>query len=419
MKVLKQIKESLIFALNTLKVNRLRTVLTLLGITIGIFAIISVFTVFDSLEIALRDSFASLGDDVIYVDKMPWAPEPGEEYKWWEYLQRPLPTLEEYEIINKYSQHTLAACFSAFGSRTIKFLNKTAEDVTIWGASHEFEKVRSFEIREGRYFSTFESAAGKPVAIMGIEIADALFPGINPIGRQIKVSGRKVTVIGLFKKEGKDMLGGGGSLDQMLVLPVQYTRKFINIKSMGANPMIMVKARSSSSIQELTDELRSLLRARRGIKPREKDNFALNQSSLITNSIEQVFGVVNMVGWIIGGFSILVGGFGIANIMFVSVKERTRIIGIQKSLGAKRYVILWQFLFEAIMLSMVGGGIGLLIIFIGSLIANASMEFQIILTIGNIFLGLLISGIIGIIAGYAPARSAARMNPVDAINTAF
>jgi len=419
MKTIKQVYESLVFALNSLKVNKLRTILTLLGITIGIFAIISVFTVFDSLEMALHDSFASLGEDVIYVDKMPWAPEPGEEYKWWEYLQRPVPDLEEYELINKYAQHSLAACFSVMGSRTVKFLNNTAEDVSIWGASHEFDKVRSFEIAQGRYFSIFESAAGKPVAIIGVDIADGLFPNIDPVGREIKVGGRKVTVIGLFKKEGKDLIGGGGSLDQMVVIPVQYARKLVNIKSSSANPMIMVKARSSSTVAQLKDELRSILRAKRGIRPKEKDNFALNQSSLITNSIDAIFGVVNMVGWIIGGFSILVGGFGIANIMFVSVKERTKLIGIQKALGAKRYVILLQFMFEAVMLALVGGAIGLLIIFIGGMIANMSMDFQITLTASNIVLGLVISGIIGIIAGFAPARSAARMSPVDAINTAF
>jgi len=419
MSILNLIKESFLFALNALKVNRLRTLLTLLGITIGIFAIISVFTILDSLENTIRNSFSSLGDDIVYVQKWPWTPPPGGEYEWWEYLKRPVPSIKEYEQIKKRSEKAEAANFAVSTLRSVKYKNKTAENVIIWANSHEFEKLRSFELAQGRYFTPFESAAGKNICMIGYEVATNLFKGIDPIGKEIKIQGRKLTVIGVIQKEGKDILGGGGSLDEMVVIPVIYAKNLMDIKSENVNPMIMVKAKPGVTMSELNDELKSIIRSTRTLNPKEKDDFAINQSSMITSSLDQIFVVINFAGWLIGGFSILVGGFGIANIMFVSVKERTNIIGIQKALGAKRFFILFQFLFESVLLSLVGGSLGLLMIFFGSLYANTKTELDIVLTFGNIILGLSISAVIGIISGYAPARTAAKLNPVEAINTTF
>ncbi len=413
------IKESFLFAINALKVNRLRTLLTLLGITIGIFAIISVFTVLDSLENTIRNSLSSLGDDIIYVQKWPWAPPPGEEYAWWEYWNRPVPTIKEYEQFKKRSDRAEIINFAASTLRNVKYKNNTREDVIIWANSHEFERIRAFELEDGRYFSPFESVAGKNICLIGHQVAKDLFQGINPIGKEIKIQGRKIMVIGLIAKEGKDILNSGGSLDEMIILPIIYAKSLMDIKSENTNPMIMVKAKPDVSIAELKDELRSILRSTRTLNPKQKDDFALNQSSILNSALNSIFAVINIAGWLIGGFSILVGGFGIANIMFVSVKERTNLIGIQKSLGAKRKFILWQFLFEAVILSLIGGIIGLLLIFIGSIIASNKIELEITLSFGNIILGLLISAGIGIISGIFPAYKAAKLNPVEAINTTF
>ncbi|MBI9054063.1 MAG: ABC transporter permease [Bacteroidales bacterium] len=413
------LKESFLFALNALKVNRLRTLLTLLGITIGIFAIISVFTVIDSLENTIRNSLSSLGDDIIYVQKWPWAPPPGEEFAWWEYLKRPVPKIEEYEQIKKRSEKAEIVNFAVSTSRNVKYKNNTAENTILWANSHEFEKIRTFELEDGRYFTPFESIAGKNICLIGNQIAKDLFVDIDPVGKQIKIQGRKVTVVGLIAREGKDILNGGGSLDEMIILPVIYAKSLMDIKSENANPMIMVKAKENVSVSELKDELRSIIRSTRTLRPKEKDNFSLNQSSILNSVLSSIFGVINMAGWVIGGFSILVGGFGIANIMFVSVKERTNLIGIQKSLGAKRKFILFQFLFEAIMLSIIGGSIGLLLIFIGSLVASNKIDLEITLSFGNILLGIIISIVIGIISGIFPSYKAAKLNPVEAINTTF
>lgn len=414
--VTKILKESFLFAYGSVMVNKLRTFLSLLGITIGIFAIISVFTIVDSLEKNIRDSIEALGENVIYVQKWPWAM--GADYAWWKYMRRPVPTLSDFDAIKRNSLGSESVAFTLSTGVNVKFANNSASNIGMWAVSEEFDKIRSFEIEQGRYFTPYEMASGRSVVVIGNELASQLFKGIDPIGKVIQVQDRKNIVIGVFKREGKDMVGGG-SLDRFVVLPVNRVRASIDIRSERLNPMIMVKAKPNVSNEELSDELTGILRAARRLKPAAEDNFALNQVSLISRGLDQIFIVINLAGWIIGGFSILVGGFGIANIMFVSVKERTNIIGIQKSLGAKNYFILLQFLFESTLLALVGGILGLLLIFIGTTLVSLLTDFSITLTIGNIIVGLIVSGTIGIISGYAPAYSASRLNPVEAINTTF
>jgi len=222
----------------------------------------------------------------------------------------------------------------------------------------------------------------------------------------------------VFKKEGQGGLSDSG-MDEMTVVPVEFAKNMVNLRNRFVESNIMVRAREGVSAVELTDETIMILRAARRLKPDEVSNFSVNKASLLTQGFDAVFAGINIGGWIIGGFSILVGGFGIANIMFVSVKERTNIIGIQKALGAKRSFILWQFLYESVMLSILGGMVGLLMVFLGTQVINYIYELNMHLTWGNIILGLSISAIIGIVAGYAPAYSAAKMNPVDAIGYSF
>jgi len=407
-------------AFQTFRGNRLRSALTLLGITIGIFAIISVFTAVDSLEINIRKSVSSLGDDVIYIQKWPWAPEEGEqEYPWWKYLNRPMVTLEENEYIRENSHLAEEACLVAATSRIVTYRNNRAEDVTIMGATDGFQEIRSFEIERGRYFSPFEIRGGRNIAVVGSVLADEIFEGSDAVGKEIKVGGFKVTVIGVTEKEGKGTFDDN-NLDELVLLPIHFMRNIVDIRRESANPQIWVKAKEGVGIDDLSAELTSLLRSTRRLKPMDEDNFALNKTSLISNRLDQLFKVINIAGLFIGMFSIIVGGFGIANIMFVSVKERTHIIGIQKAIGAKNYFIMMEFLIESIILSMVGGIAGLLIIGLIVVLINLSGgDFTMYLTLGNILLGMGISSGIGLISGFAPAWQAARMNPVVAINTTF
>lgn len=398
-------------------VNKLRTFLSLFGITIGIFCIISVFTVLDWMEKSVRDSISSMGSNVVYVQKFPWSFD--SDLKWWDIIKWPTVSMNEYQAVKKRSAKTEYVSFLVAKSDRLKYKNNVANDAVLAAVTDDMEKVVLFEIAKGRYFSPSDYMSGSSVAVLGAEVAERLFGETEPVGKVITMSGGfKATVIGVLKKEGKGALSLS-NIDQITIIPMNFGRNFINLRNRFVDSQMIIRAKPGVSVQELTDELTMILRAARRLKPADVSNFSINNSKMLSQGFEAVFKGINIGGWIIGAFAILVGGFGIANIMFVSVRERTNIIGIQKALGAKKGFILQQFLTESVMLSLAGGILGLLMIFIGSLVINYLYELNMHLTAGNIVLALVISGLIGIIAGYAPASAAARMNPVDAIGFSF
>jgi putative ABC transport system permease protein len=266
-------------------------------------------------------------------------------------------------------------------------------------------------IRTGRYFTRTESLGGRNVAIVGSEIADKLFPQTDALGKSLKVFGSKITIIGILDAQGQGSFGN--STDEQVFVPVNFARNYVNLRYIGTT--ILVKAKANVSNEELKDEVTGIMRSLRKLKPGEENNFAINEVSVINQGLQAFFGVLGAIGGIIGFFSLLVGGFGIANIMFVSVRERTNIIGIQKALGAKRYFVLLEFLFEAVFLSLLGGIIGLLFIFLGTLIFGDVLPFKIVLSQANVLIGIGISTFIGLIAGIIPAWVASRLDPVEAI----
>tara|TARA_B110000977_G_scaffold97724_1_gene128656 strand:+ start:3705 stop:4955 length:1251 start_codon:yes stop_codon:yes gene_type:complete len=411
---LKIFQESFRFAIQALIGNKLRTLLSLLGVTIGIFAIISVFAVVDSLERNIRTSVESFGDNVVFVQKWPWSM--GDDYPWWKYYQRPLPTIQELASLELRLEKAEAVAFvGRAGNKTAKHQSNDVEGVGVAAVSHGYQNVYGFELSSGRYFSIMESTTGKPVAIIGYNIAQSLFEGESPLGKSIKFMGNKATIIGVFKKTGDSVIGS--SDDDNIVIPVKYGRNFIRLNSESTNPMFMVKAKQGVSNEQLKDDLTRVMRSVRRLSPKVDDDFALNETSIISKGIDVLFNVIDLAGIIIGGFSLLVGGFGIANIMFVSVKERTNIIGIQKAIGAKNHFILLQFLFEAILLCLLGGVIGLSIVYGGTLIASYYIDFEIYLSANNIFSGLLVSVLIGVISGLIPAITASKLDPVEAIRS--
>lgn len=408
---LRLFRESFRFAMGSLIENKLRTFLSLLGITIGIFAIISVFTMVDSIRNNIDKSISSLGDNVIYVQKWPW--EFGSDYPWWKYMNRPVTQLDELAEIRKRSKLAEYCSFLIQAQVTLRYKSFSAENVQINAISEDYDKIKNFELQDGRYFTDSELRAGRGLAVIGAQVAENLFGNVNPIGKTIFLRGDKVQVIGIFKKEGENIIDFG--LDNAAMIPLNFARSRVDIRNEQVNPYIAVKAKDEIGNSALKDELTGIMRSIRRIPPRDEDNFALNETKLLSNGFDQLIGVVNIAGGVIGFFSILVGGFGIANIMFVSVKERINIIGIQKSLGAKNYFILLQFLFEAVILSLMGGIMGLLMIFLLTLVLAGGIDFDIALSWNNVFIGLIISSVIGLISGIAPAISAARLNPVDAI----
>jgi putative ABC transport system permease protein len=413
---LRLLREGFLFAAKSVVVNKLRTFLSLFGITIGIFCIISVFTVLDWMEKSIHDTISSLGEDIIYVHKWPWGLNTS--LNWWDLMKWPAVSMDDYKAVLNKSSKTEYACLMISQPEQIKYKKNLANNVYVSAVTQDFENLRSFEIDKGRYFSPGESSAGKNVAIIGSELAERLFDKADPVGKQIIIEGKRTNVIGVFKKEGKGGITDSG-MDEVTLVPLNYGKTFINLRNNFMDATLMIKAKEGVAIEELSDETTMILRAARRLQPNEINNFSINRASIISKSFDAVFAGINIGGWVIGGFAILVGGFGIANIMFVSVRERTNQIGIQKALGAKRFFILQQFLTESVLLSIIGGLLGLILIFIGTLIINYVYELNMFLTLGNVILALFISGTIGIVAGYAPANVAAKMNPVDAMGFSF
>ncbi len=409
--------ESLGFAWKALKSNILRTVLSLLGVTIGIFSIIAVLTLVDSLEKNIRDSFNFLGSDVIYVGKWPFTGGNGRDW-WKDYIKRPNVSYSEYRFLRaNMKQAQTVAIYAIAGNLTAKAKNSSINQLNLRGAGPDYDRLFEMNLEEGRYLTSDEIEGGRNVVILGFEVAKALFPNEeNAIGKQVKIKSLMFNVVGVLKREGESFLGTPSN-DFGCIIPYDAFRKLFQTGTGRWNELgssVGLKGNANDvGLVELENEARGLMRVRRGLKPIQKDNFALNRPEAIANAIGSVFDVLSVAGWIIGGFSMLVGGFGIANIMFVSVKERTSIIGLQKSLGAKNYFILFQFLFESVFLSLIGGLAGLFLVWLLTLAPFGSL--QVVLSVKNIVLGLGVSSIIGLVAGIVPAAMAARLDPVIAI----
>lgn len=401
--------ESARMGMKALKGDRLRTFLSLLGVTIGIFSIISVFTLVDTLERNLQQSVKALGEDVLFVQKVPWAPEG--EFEWWEYLKRPQPRITEYEKLRDRLPSSSSMAFMARSSKKLSSRSSSVNGVAVRAITHGFKDVRELDLQQGRYFTPIECRNGRSVIILGAGVAENLFPHGGPIGKNVKLQGRKLRVVGVIEREGSSLISF--SMDNTVLLPFKASGELFAVDA--SERSIMIDAGPPVDREAFEEEVRGALRSIRRTPPQRDDSFALNSPSLISENLNELFGRVDIAGAIIGLFSILVGGFSIANIMFVSVKERTPQIGIQKALGAKRSAILSQFLLESVFLCVLGGAIGLFLVFLLGLPVGAFMGSPLILSGKNVLLGFGLSVGIGVLSGLSPAFMASRLDPVEAI----
>lgn len=406
-------KEAVALAWQQLLANRLRSLLSLLGISIGIFCIIGVLSAVDSLEDNIRGSLDKLGSDVIYVKKWPWADVSGD---WWNYIKRPNPDHADYEIIKEKAKSVGMASFHVvIGFKTVKFNANTVENAVLIGSSLEFVDMFQIDFYKGRYFSPSEYHYGSSKMVVGYKVAEQLFGEVEPIGRTVKMMGRKYEVIGVIEESGDDLLNPL-DFDDAILISYNNARGVANLKARQVfDTSVNAKAAAGVSMQQMKDEVRGILRAHRKLKPREDDSFALNELSMISSVFDSFFGILNLIGIVIGLFAMLVGIVSVANIMFVSVKERTNIIGIKKALGAKSFAILLEFLIESVVLCVIGGLAGLALIYGIITVLSKVIDFEMYLSFQNMLLGVIVSVLVGVVSGVIPALQAARMDPVEAM----
>ncbi len=410
---LRVIKESFAFALNALRNNKLRTFLSLLGVTIGIFSIIAVLAAVDSLERNIKEGLSGLDANTMYLTKFSFGPT---EVPRWQRDNFPQTDYNDFDFVRRNIPNIGAVAFAILGgNESVRYEGQTVTNVGVTAVSSGIYDIEDFKIEQGRFYTEAESETGSPVIVLGHSIAENLFKNINPVGQEVRVYGRKLLVIGVLKKYGSGLFD---TPDEKAYVPVNFVRQFKSGGALGLPGAIILKPAKDVDLNAFEAILVQNFRIFRGLKPDEPNNFFINKISGFAALIDGIIGTMNFVGWLISGFSLLVGGFGIANIMFVSVKERTNIIGIQKSLGAKNKFILLQFLFEAVILALVGGIIGLIFVWIATLvISQFSGEFQFVLSFWNMVIGFSLSSIIGLVAGIVPAISASKLDPVEAIRT--
>ena len=405
--------------------DKFRTTLSLAGVSIGIFSIVAVFTVVDSLKESINEGFRKFGSDVVMVERVPIEPDFDQDgrQKLWQYESRPQIGWQEYLFLEENSITAGRMAFSASFNMECVAGRESYDEGAFVAVDGDWRMMVQEKILYGRGFTIGELSSGAAVTIIGSDVAQKLFAGIaDPVGRIITVSGTPLRVIGVFSSAGESLVSMM-DVDCVRLIPIRFALRIVDIDSPTLKTRITAISHQAGeetpdgiSKEELKSELRILMRQYRRLRPAQEDDFALNELSFVAEQFQSVFGMVNTVGWVVGVFSLLVGGFGIANIMYVSVEERTRIIGIKKALGARKREITMQFLAEAATLSTLGGLAGIALVWLATLLIPDTL-FPIYLSFVNTLKGIAIALVIGMVSGVAPARHAASLHPVDAINS--
>ncbi len=411
-KMLKILGNSLRLTLQELKVNKTRTALSLTGVAFGIFCIIGVLATVNSLEQNIQNEVSSLGSNTIYIDKWDYSGGPNKPF--WKLRARPVMKYEEQNMVKERSELTQDVTFLMQTGGSLSYKNDILSNVAVYGINEPQIALQPLVFDAGRYFSSNEFNNGTNVCIIGFENAESLFGSAErAAGKQVEVKGKVMTIVGVIKKVGKNMIGW--DYDHCIMMPYKYCRQLFDEKN--ANPVLIVKGKNGVTTDALYQELRGIMRQVRRLGPREEDNFSLNSVEAFSKAISGFFVTLNIVGGFIGGISLIVGLFGIANIMFVTVKERTSVIGLKKAIGAKSSSILLEFLMEAALMCILGGAIGLFFVWLLTLVLSGPLKFPVFISVPLMFATVIICIVVGILAGIIPARQAAKMDPVVAIRS--
>ncbi len=413
LKAFKIVANSFRLAMLELKNNKLRTFLSLLGVTFGIFCIIGVLSTVSSLETNVQNDIKSLGSNTIYLDK--WDYSGGPDYPWWKYVKRPEPKYEEMNLIREKSSAVENIAFNVNTQFRVEHGNDVIENVNYFGVSDEFNIVQPFEIAYGRYLNPMEFTYGSASIVMGYENADVLFGSAEKaLGKQVKLRNRSAVIVGVIKKQGKSMIGGW-EFDRCIIMPHRFFTQMYEER--WSNPTIMIQGKPNVTVDALRDELTGVVRSIRKLGPMEENDFTLNAVSDFSKAVSGFFSSVNLGGWFIGLLSLIVGTFSIANIMFVTVRERTPVIGLKKAIGATRGTILTEFLLESAFICILGGLIGLFLVFSLTKILSAALDFPVFISAGLLGMAMFLCIGIGVMAGIIPASIASRMDAVVAIRS--
>lgn len=413
------ITEAFRIAIHAITSHRLRTFLTMLGISIGIYAITVISTLVYSMQMSLTSSLSALGNTVLYVHNWPWKDNSED---WFKYFNRPKVNYRDFLKLKNNLKNVEGVSFEAVKNGvTLKSGGNSVDNARAVGVTYDYQIISDLKFSFGRFFSPLEITAGRNVCILGYGISRILFADANPIGRYIIHRGKRLLVIGILEKEGSPDIFGQSN-DEMMIVPFPVMSQLYNLSGRRIDKVISIKAVSYEKVPEVESDIIGLIRAARGLKPNIEDNFSINKQEALMEELNSIFGALNTGGIFISLLALLVGGFGIANILFVSVKERTAETGIQKALGATREFILMQFLLEALLLCLLGGIVGIAFLYLTVIVATLLLQYldiniTVYVAFKDILIGIGLSLFIGLVSGIWPSYQAAKMDPVEAIRT--
>lgn len=400
-----EIKENFAIAYKAITANKMRSFLATLGIVIGVTSVTLMQTAIEGINRAFEKSISAVGADVLYVQKFEWFGKEDFEF----YRNRKDITMSHYDYLSNNAQTAAVMCPTTGTGKTLKYKDLVLENVFVVGTTYEYQETFGLNMEEGRFFTASESEGAYPVCVIGMDIKNAFFENQDPLGKSIKIGTYSFRVIGVIEKQGS--LLGLFSLDNRVIIPIE---RFFNLYGGKRSLSINIKAADINNLDETKEEVRSIMRKARKVDYGERDDFGINQQEAFKTTYESLTGLIKIIGTLITSLSLIVGSVGIANIMFVSVKERTKEIGIRKAIGAKRSTIMYQFLIESVAICLLGGLIGIMISFPISLIIDAYV-LPTAMPLWVIVLGIFVSLLFGVMAGFFPAFSASKMDPVESL----